>query len=148
MIAHNHPALGISPSQDWSDYSEVLDNRRAIPFAAPRPMRILPTPAPTPPSVNQISPAPVRAAAPPQVLVRISPTTAMLPASTAIVAPAAPASAAATGVPAPADTSVGIDSFLNWLTEETVFPGYPNGAVLAGGVIVASWLFGGKKGRR
>jgi hypothetical protein len=35
-----------------------------------------------------------------------------------------------------------------WLSSETLFAGYPNGLVAAGGVIAAAWLFGGKKGRR
>jgi hypothetical protein len=39
-------------------------------------------------------------------------------------------------------------SITNWLSEETLFAGYPNGLVAAAAVIAASWLLGGKKGRR
>ena len=39
-------------------------------------------------------------------------------------------------------------SITNWLSEETLFAGYPNGLVAAAAVIATSWLLGGKKGRR
>jgi hypothetical protein len=45
----------------------------------------------------------------------------------------------------PASASSG---FMAWLSEETLFAGYPNGLVAAGGVILVAWMFGGKKGRR
>lgn len=62
-----------------------------------------------------------------------------------------------TGTPAPtsaqiAQSSAGVpvsssNSFMDWLAEETWFPGYPNGLIAAGGVILAAWLFGGKRRR-
>jgi len=39
-------------------------------------------------------------------------------------------------------------SLMNWLTEETLWSGVPNGVLAAGGVVFASWILGGKKGRR
>jgi hypothetical protein len=44
--------------------------------------------------------------------------------------------------------SVAGTSWLDWFTEETLFPGYPNGLVAAGGVIAVAWFMGGKKSRR
>lgn len=38
--------------------------------------------------------------------------------------------------------------FTAWLSGETIVAGVPNGAIAAGGVIAAAWLFGGKKRRR
>ncbi len=51
----------------------------------------------------------------------------------------------------PAAAAPGTDFFsslMNWLTEETLWTGVPNGVLGAGGVIAASWMFGRKKGRR
>ena len=51
----------------------------------------------------------------------------------------------------PAAVASGTDFFssmMNWLTEETLWTGVPNGVLAAGGVIAASWLFGKKRGRR
>jgi hypothetical protein len=51
----------------------------------------------------------------------------------------------------PAAAAPGTDFFsslMNWLTEETLWSGVPNGVLAAGGVVFASWLLGGKKGRR
>lgn len=39
-------------------------------------------------------------------------------------------------------------SLMNWLTEETLWSGVPNGVLAAGGVVFASWILGGKRGRR
>lgn len=51
----------------------------------------------------------------------------------------------------PAAAAPGTDFFssmMNWLTEETLWTGVPNGVLAAGGVVFASWILGGKKGRR
>jgi hypothetical protein len=51
----------------------------------------------------------------------------------------------------PAAAATGTDFFsslMNWLTEETLWTGVPNGVLAAGGVVFASWILGGKKGRR
>jgi hypothetical protein len=144
MISINHPALGAALSVD--------------PLAAPGWRTIEPRyPAPAPPivvrsiavpaSTSVTPPEPFQQPNPPNL---ISPP--VEPASGASIPepPAAasiPASASATGSAAPADTSAPF-SLSDWLSAETLFPGYPNGLVAAGGVIALAWLFGGKKGRR
>ncbi len=140
MIAANHPALGMNPHASGDSSSPIF---------GPAP-RYFP-PAPAPPPIVHAQPAPVQAPpvnqiSPPPVIVHVSPVLETLPES-----PAVPASAAAGTQSVPASTDTGtssIDSFLTWLTEQTIYSGIPNGAIFAGGVIGALWLFGGKKGRR
>ena len=69
----------------------------------------------------------------------------------AIETPSTPTIPASASVSSPATTSTATDpfsSFMAWLTEETVWTGVPNGAVLAGGAVGAAMLFGGGKRRR
>jgi hypothetical protein len=151
MLAINHPSLGdtlgMSPGQSGANYSfmrpsPIIRSVQPVPTPpSPPPVHVAPAPAPVPSEI-QISP--------PQVLSHITApiyTVDNSPTSS----PAVPASAAAGTSPtsAAAPPSDSFSSFLTWLEDQTVFPGYPNGLVFAGGVIGALWLFGGsKKGRR
>jgi hypothetical protein len=142
MIAANHPSLGMNPHQSGETNTPIIGpGYRSFPVPPPTPVITHVQPAAVPPVVNQISPVPVTDTS---SLARVR----TVEIETPIEAPTVPASAAATPPSVSADTSATLDSFLNWLTEETVYSGVPNGAILAGGVIGAAWLFGGKKGRR
>jgi hypothetical protein len=147
MLAINHPELGMWQSQSGGEYG--------FPPIRLVPSRPILSPAPPPPSPPPVSVAPAPAPSeiqisPPQVTFHITApiyTVDNSPTSS----PAVPASAAAGTSPtsAAAPPSDSFSSFLTWLEDQTVFPGYPNGLVFAGGVIGALWLFGGsKKGRR
>jgi hypothetical protein len=59
-----------------------------------------------------------------------------------------PAQFAQAQPPAAAPGTDFFSSLMNWLTEETLWTGVPNGVLAAGGVIAASWMLGRKKGRR
>jgi len=145
MIAANHPHLGMNPHASGDTSAPIFGpGIRYFPPAPPAPAPIIShvQPAPAPP-VNQISPA---SAEIPHGIVHVRP---VLETPVETPSPSVPASAAAGTTAAPTADSTGtFDAFLNWLTEQTIFQGVPNGAFLAGGVIAASWLFGGKKGRR
>jgi hypothetical protein len=56
--------------------------------------------------------------------------------------PTIPASAGVTSIPGT------IQAAENWLTESTIWSVAPNWAVLLGGLVIGSALFGGRKGRR
>jgi hypothetical protein len=118
-------ALGMNPHQSGSE-PFVLSRVR---------MPVLPPP---PPPVETAPLAPVQTEnvlSPPTE----TPGTPTIPAS-ASVSIALPS-------PAPAATDI-FSSFMNWLTEETLYPGFPNGFLLAGGAVGAALLFRGKRGRR
>jgi hypothetical protein len=139
MLAINHPGLGSASGGDWSAFT--IRPRVSMPVRQPSPVisNVQPSPQPEP-AVNQISPAPQST-----VMSHVSPVL-----ETEAQSPTFPASAAAASpVPsAAAPASFSMDGFLSWLTEETIFQGMPNGAIFAGGVIGALWLFSPKKGRR
>jgi hypothetical protein len=65
-----------------------------------------------------------------------------------IVGTPAPTAASAVSASITPTSTDSWTSFMAWLSAETVWAGIPNGAVLAGGVLGAALLFGGKKGRR
>jgi hypothetical protein len=141
MIAINHPALGMNPHQSGGDWTPIYGpGSRAVMPQPLQPVRSVQTtqpvapPAPAPATVHALPPAP--SATPPQPL-------------PIDLQAAVPASAGATGgTDAAAAAASAPFSLSDWLTEETLFPGYPNGLVAAGGVIVLAWIMGGKKGRR
>lgn len=144
MIAANHPALGMNPHQSGDTLSPIFGpGVRAIPlqpFRAPS----------TPMQSSGSSAAAARAQSTGSAPNVISPAPQPLPSassSTLEVLPASvPASASATGTDATSAPGASF-SLTDWLTEETLWPGYPNGLIAAGGVIVLAWLFGGKKRR-
>lgn len=59
-----------------------------------------------------------------------------------------PAPSAAQIAQAQPTAAASTSSWMDWLSEETIFSGYPNGLIAAGGVIALAWMFGGKKRRR
>jgi hypothetical protein len=146
MIAANHPHLGMNPHASGDTVSPIIGPGirylpPPTPARAPIISQVQPAPAQPAPPVNQISPQEI-----PHSIVHVSP---VLETITETPSPNVPASAAAGTTPSPtADTTGTFDTFLNWLTEQTIYSGVPNGAFLAGGVIFASWMFSGKKGRR
>jgi hypothetical protein len=159
MIAVNHPALGAALSVDplaapgWRTIG--IPPYRVVSIPAPQPApEPVQTPAAPPVAVNQISPPPgvetwhLTPGAPQPPAITDIPLAEEAAANAAAAAAASiPASASATGSATSADTSAPF-SLSDWLSAETLFPGYPNGLVAAGGVIAIAWLFGGKKGRR
>lgn len=126
MIAPTVHFMGMNPHQSGSE-----------PFVLSR-VR-MPIPPPPPPAPVEIAPP-----SPVETTNVISPPTDT-PGTPTIPASASVSIALPTSAPAATDF---FSSFMNWLTEETIYPGFPNGFLLAGGAVGAALLFGGKRGRR